>query len=90
MSRLVRYHHHVPAYDVNAERWKRLVETLLSQLSVDLLERFRLTMLEENAEQKCALRLGSLLYRCLILCFRVRLTTMIEWQRLQSSNKPAS
>jgi hypothetical protein len=48
-------HHDVPGHDLDAGRWKRLVETLLSQLGIDLLERFRLVVLEENGEQKCAL-----------------------------------
>jgi hypothetical protein len=44
-------HHHAPGHDPDAGRWKRLLETLLSQLCVYLLERVRSTMLEENGEQ---------------------------------------
>jgi hypothetical protein len=53
-------HHHVPGHDFDAGGWKRLVETLLPEFGIDLLERFRLIMLEKNGEQKCALWLGSL------------------------------
>jgi hypothetical protein len=53
-------HHHVPGHDFDAGGWKRLLETLLSEFGIDLLEGFRLIMLEKNGEQKCALGLGSL------------------------------
>jgi hypothetical protein len=40
-------HHHVPGHDFDTGGWKRLVETLLPEFGIDLLEWFRLIMLEK-------------------------------------------
>src|SRR5262249_19658635 len=48
-------HHHIPTHDLDIGWRKRLVETLRPQLRLDLVERFRLVVLEKDRQQERAL-----------------------------------